>query len=207
MSDSSAAPPAPDFSRMLRSVNHITIYLRSHASVRIRSTDSTLKRAAVLVPLVLENDRLCLLLTKRTESVEHHKGQISFPGGTVDSGDADAAATALREAEEEIGLNREAVEILGLLDDLEIPTGFVVTPVVGLLRGMPDLVLNVDEVEEAFCVPVGFFLDEANEEVGEREWRGRKLPLYSYQFGAHRIWGATAAVIRRFLRGVSDSTR
>ncbi len=187
---------------MTPSLEHIVSYLRSHTPQRISSTGSSLKRAAVLVPLVLEDGHLSVLLTKRTDVVEHHKGQISFPGGAVDSADSDAIATALREAEEEIGLDRATVTILGELDDLEIPTGFVVTPVVGSINGMPDLVLNVDEVEEAFCVPVGFFLDEANEEVGEREWRGRKFAVYSYQFGAHRIWGATAAVIRSFLRSV-----
>ena len=159
--------------------------------------------AAVLVLLVLDQDRLSVLLTKRTDRLEYHKGQISFPGGTVDEGDVDAVATALREAEEEIGLSRGSVEILGRLDELEIPTGFRVTPVVGLVRGMPDLVLNLDEVEEAFIVPVGFFLDPANEQVGEREWKGRMHVVYSYQFESHRIWGATAAVIRKFLRAAA----
>lgn len=190
---------------MVPSIHHITTYLRTHTPDRIRPSDPALKRAAVLVLLVLEDGHVSVLLTKRTDAVEHHKGQISFPGGAVDAGDTNATATAMREASEEIGLDPASVTILGELDQLEIPTGFVVTPVVGSIEGMPDLVLNVDEVEEAFCVPVGFFLDETNEEVGEREWRGRKFPVYSYQFGAHRIWGATAAVIRNFLRSVGSA--
>lgn len=186
-------------------LSHIVTYFRTRQIEPIASVIAGATRAAVLVPLVLDQDRLSVLLTKRTERVEYHKGQISFPGGTVDEGDVNAVATALREAEEEIGLSSGSVEVLGRLDDLEIPTGFCITPVVGLVRGMPDLVLNLDEVEEVFIVPVGFFLDPANEEVGEREWKGRMHVVYSYQFGSHRIWGATAAVIRKFLRGAAAS--
>ncbi|MCU0452802.1 MAG: CoA pyrophosphatase [Bacteroidetes bacterium] len=160
-------------------------------------------RAAVLIPLIDDDGHLSILLTKRTDHVEHHKGQISFPGGVIDARDDGVVAAALREANEEIGLDRSVIELLGEHDDLEIPTGFVVTPVVGVLRGMPDLVLNVDEVEESFAVPVSFLLDPENEEQGTREWRGQMHPVYSYEFGGHRIWGATAAMIRGLLRGAA----
>lgn len=181
----------------------ILAFVRAQQPAAAKPVNDKATVAAVLVPLILDEGRLSVLLTKRTDSVEHHKGQISFPGGTVDETDDDATATALREAEEEIGLSPGSVEILGRLDDFEIPTGFCITPVVGLVRGMPDLVLNLDEVEEAFIVPVGFFLDAANEEVAEREWRGRMHAVYSYQFGHHRVWGATAAMIRTLLRGAA----
>jgi 8-oxo-dGTP pyrophosphatase MutT (NUDIX family) len=184
-------------------LSQILAYVRAHQPTASRPVDGKATVAAVLVPLILDEGRLSVLLTKRTDSVEHHKGQISFPGGTVDKADAGVIATALREAEEEIGLSPASVEVIGRLDEFEIPTGFSVTPVVGLVRGMPDLVLNLDEVVEAFIVPVGFFLDAANEEVGEREWKGRMHAVYSYQFGHHRIWGATAAMIRSLLRGAA----
>ncbi len=182
-------------------LSDIRSYLRSHRPRQIEARGVV--RAAVLVPLIDDEGHLSILLTRRTDRVEHHKGQISFPGGTVDDGDSDIVATAMREANEEIGLEATNVEVLGSFDDLEIPTGFVVTPVVGVVRGMPDLVLNVDEVEEAFSVPVAFFLDPDNEERGEREWRGRMHHVFSYQFGTHRIWGATAAMIRGLLRGAA----
>jgi 8-oxo-dGTP pyrophosphatase MutT (NUDIX family) len=182
-------------------LSDIRSYLRSHRPRRVSSPGAV--RAAVLVPFIDDDGHLSVLLTKRTDRVEHHKGQISFPGGAIDAGDHGVVAAALREAREEIGLMPAALDLLGEHDDLEIPTGFVVTPVVGVLRGMPDLVLNVDEVEEAFSVPVAFFLDPENEERGEREWRGRMHPVYSYQFGGHRIWGATAAMLRGLLRGAA----
>jgi 8-oxo-dGTP pyrophosphatase MutT (NUDIX family) len=182
-------------------LSDIRSYLRSHRPRRVVALEAV--RAAVLVPLIDDEGHLSVLLTKRTDVVEHHKGQISFPGGVIDKDDGGVADAALREANEEVGLQATSVELLGEFDDLEIPTGFVVTPVVGVLRGMPDLVLNVDEVEEAFTVPISFFLDPENEERGEREWRGRMHPVYSYQFGDHRIWGATAAMIRGLLRGAA----
>ena len=160
-------------------------------------------RAAVLVPLFEGSTGIEVLLTKRTELVEHHKGQISFPGGAADEADADAVATALREAEEEIGLDPKSVEVLGYLEEFETPSGFLITPVAGLLKSKPKLKLNRDEVEEAFWVPVDFFLDEANENREEREWRGKMHAVYSYQFGGHRVWGATAAMLRGFLKRAS----
>ena len=103
-----------------------------HQPVAISKHTAT--HAAVLIPLVQKDDGLYILLTKRTDSVEHHKGQISFPGGVYDDGDDSMVSTALREAEEEIGLCSSDVNILGQLDDIHIPTGFVVTPIVGYIK-------------------------------------------------------------------------
>jgi 8-oxo-dGTP pyrophosphatase MutT (NUDIX family) len=112
----------------------------------------------VLVTLVRKDDRLHLLLTKRTDSVEHHKGQISFPGGMVDDGDESETATALREVEEEIGIPRTSISILGILDDIHIPSGFVVSPVVGYVECLSELRTSPDEVAEVLLIPLGKIL-------------------------------------------------
>lgn len=184
------------------SANHIRASV--HSGGTPRPSHGVLTPAAVLVPFVQTPDGLQILLTRRTDRVEHHKGQISFPGGTTDPEDTDAVATALREAEEEIGLLSSDVEVVGFCDGLETPTGFSITPVVGILAHMPRLNVNAEEVEEIFTVPVEFFLDPKNETIGEREWKGERRNVYSYVFQEHNIWGATAWVIRTFLRRVSE---
>lgn len=125
----------------------------------------------------------------------------------MDPGDADLRETALRETEEEIGLTRDQVELIGELDEYESPSGFVITPVVGLLRGSADFTLSAAEVEEVFTVPVGFFFEPGVEESFQREWKGEMRDVFSYQFGNHRIWGVTAAIIRTFLRNVANAGR
>jgi len=160
-------------------------------------------RAAVLVPLFLENGSIHLLLTKRTDLVETHKGQVSFPGGMVDATDTDVVHTALREAEEEIGLPRSSVEPLGLLDDLATPTGFVITPVVGFIHTPPPLVANTDEVAEIFHVPLDFFVDQNAGRTERREFKGKSYDVWFYTYGHHLIWGATAMIIRSLLKRLS----
>jgi len=162
-----------------------------------------LARAAVLFPFIEENGVLEILLTQRTVLVEHHKGQVAFPGGMMDPGDANAEETALREAEEEVGLLSADVRLLGRTNDLVTPTGFIITPIIGHLTRKPPLELNKDEVDEAFYAPVSLFFDPKAERSAEREWEGIVHTVYSYELGKHRIWGVTAHIIRTFLRAVA----
>ncbi|HEY7607661.1 MAG TPA: CoA pyrophosphatase [Alphaproteobacteria bacterium] len=155
----------------------------------------TLRAAAVLVPLVDRAEGMSVLLTLRNASLPHHAGQISFPGGRIEEGDASAAATALRETEEEIGLARDSVEIVGRLDDYITGTGFLVAPIVGLIR--PPYALNPDpsEVEAVFEVPLAFFLDPANHRRESRVFNGVERRFYAMPYGDKYIWGATAAML------------
>jgi 8-oxo-dGTP pyrophosphatase MutT (NUDIX family) len=162
--------------------------------------------AAVLVPIVLR-DQPTVLLTQRTLHLSTHSGQVAFPGGRSDPEDADAAATALREAQEEVGLAPEAVEVLGSLSTYVTGTSFIVTPVVGLVR--PDCVLrpNPYEVAEVFEVPLAFLLNPANHRHHVFEWQGVRREWLSmpYEDGVHTrfIWGATAGMLRNFYRFMS----
>ena len=165
---------------------------QSEPSLPIRDN---FRAAAVLVPLVDRPEGLSVLLTVRNSSLPHHAGQISFPGGRIETGDASAAATALRETEEEIGLPRASVEIIGRLDDYITGTGFLVAPIVGLVR--PPYVLNPDpsEVEAVFEVPLAFFLDPANHRRESRVFNGVERRFYAMPYGDKYIWGATAAML------------
>ncbi|MDJ0927935.1 MAG: CoA pyrophosphatase [Gammaproteobacteria bacterium] len=155
--------------------------------------------AAVLVPVVDHVEEPSLLLTQRTAHLKDHPGQISFPGGRVESADAGPADTALRETEEEIGLGRDDVELIGYLPAQAIVTGFAVTPVVGFLA--PGYPLRVDafEVAEVFEVPISFFLDPDNLRITPRTVRGHEFMMPEYRYGARRIWGATALMISSFI--------
>jgi 8-oxo-dGTP pyrophosphatase MutT (NUDIX family) len=158
-------------------------------------SEASLRDAAVLVPLVRRGDELNLLLTRRTEHLTHHAGQISFPGGRIEAFDRDPLAAALRECEEEIGLPRPAVEALGYLDPLATITGFRVLPVVGLIDHLPMLRLDPNEVAAVFEVPLGFVLDRANQQRRARDFRGRVRHYHVIEYGEHHIWGATASMI------------
>ncbi len=151
--------------------------------------------AAVLVPLVMRESGATLLLTQRTDRLKDHAGQVSFPGGRVEAGDDTPAATALRETEEEIGLEASYIEIVGELDPYETRTGFRVTPVVGLVEPGFSLTLDEFEVAEVFEVPLSFVLDPANHERRSLVWRGAERQFYVVPYGARYIWGATAGMI------------
>ncbi|HWP83318.1 MAG TPA: CoA pyrophosphatase [Bacteroidota bacterium] len=181
-------------------IESIREFLRSYKRKEIYN--DALSPAGVLMPLVRQNDSLAFLLTKRTDRVEHHKGQISFPGGAMDSNDESIIATALRETEEEIGLPRTAVEVLGTFDDFWTPTGFRITPVAGYVSSLPQLTISAGEVETILTVPVDFFLNPTNERIVQMERDGTKHDVYFYRYGEHEVWGATAAIIRAFLRAL-----
>lgn len=153
------------------------------------------KPAAVLVPLVPREQGLTVLLTQRTPHLVHHAGQISFPGGGVDAGDGSAEDTALRETEEEIGLPRERVRVLGRLPTYYIPSGFKVTPIVGWVEPPFDLRLDEFEVAEAFEVPLAFFLDPSNHRLERGERNGRVREFFVMPYEGRNIWGATAGML------------
>ena len=172
---------------------------------RLRDLSKPLVPASVLVPLVAHPDRLSLLLTQRTAHLNDHAGQISFPGGRVDPEDADAIATALRETEEEIGLARRHVEVIGRLPDYVTGTGFRVTPVVALVHPPFELAPDEFEVAEIFEVPMSFLMDGTIHQRRSAEFPGRPgvRTFYAMPFGEYFIWGATAAMLRNlyhFLR-------
>ena len=153
------------------------------------------RAAAVLIP-VIARPELTVLLTQRTESLSTHAGQIAFPGGRVDEGDASVVDAALREAEEEIGLDRRFVEPLGFIDSYRTGTGYRIAPVVALVRPGFVLQLNPHEVVEAFEVPLSFLMDLTNHQRHSREWRGRQRDFYAMPFGERYIWGATAGMLK-----------
>jgi 8-oxo-dGTP pyrophosphatase MutT (NUDIX family) len=151
--------------------------------------------AAVLVPLINRPAGVTVMLTQRTAHLNDHAGQISFPGGRVEQGDADRIQTALREAEEETGLHRTAVQIIGSLPDYDIPTGFRVTPVVGWIE--PPVRFDPDpfEVAEVFEVPLGHFLDPSNHQRHSDVVNGRRRNYYAMPYQQRNIWGATAGML------------
>lgn len=152
--------------------------------------------ASVLVPLVKRESGLAVLLTQRTAHLANHAGQISFPGGRMEEDDHDAVETALRETEEEIGLDRGHVDVLGFLDPYVTITGFVVTPVVALVTPPFELTLDSFEVAEAFEVPLDFFLDAANHQRHFRTTpQGQKRYYWAMPYQDRYIWGATAGML------------
>lgn len=161
--------------------------------------------AAVLVPLVERPSGLTVLLTQRTEHLEHHAGQISFPGGRTEEHDTGPIETALREAEEEIGLCRRHVEVVGFLDLYQTITGFLVTPVVSFVTPPFDLSPDPFEVAEIFEVPLDFILDARHHERHSRMYRGQQRYFYVIPYENRYIWGATAAMLVAFARRLAGA--
>ena len=159
-------------------------------------SDATYRDAAVLVPVVARAPEATVLLTMRTPHLTTHAGQIAFPGGKIDSTDASPTAAALREAEEEIGLDRALVTTMGTLDPYLTGTGYRIVPVVAMVAPGHRLTLNPHEVVNAFEVPLSFLMSPDNHRRGSREFRGATRYFYEMPFGEHYIWGVTAGIIR-----------
>jgi 8-oxo-dGTP pyrophosphatase MutT (NUDIX family) len=176
---------------------------------RYRSSPDLPRAAAVLVPLVCRPAGLSVLLTERTAHLSSHAGQVAFPGGRTEPADASPVATALRETEEEVGLHRSHIEVLGAMPQYLTGSGFVVTPVVGLVVAAHTLTLDDNEVAEAFEVPLAFLMDPANHQRRLYRWSdgGERsffaMPWTGPEGDEHFIWGVTAAMIRNLYRFVS----
>lgn len=161
--------------------------------------DPSLICAAVLIPLLCKEGEWHVLVTQRTQTVEHHRGQISFPGGACAFDDKNLMATALRETFEEVGVPPEAVEVLGALDDYSTITNFLVTPFVGVIPHPFAYRLNGHEVAAAIEVPISFLRDPSHMRTGQREHEGQIYDLLFWDYGPYTIWGATAQILRSLL--------
>ncbi len=170
--------------------------------------DPAMRRAAVLLPMYEDGGEAYVLFTRRTDTVEHHKGQISLPGGSVDVGDAGLLDTALRETEEELGIAPAQVEILGALDDVyTVVSGFVITPFVGVIPHPIPLRINPHEIAEILDVPLAAFRDPGRLRVEVRERDGEQIQVYFYDHGEHAIWGATGRIMKDFVDAVFGDER
>src|ERR1700741_1209874 len=164
--------------------------------------------AAVLVPIIAHPGGLTVLFTQRTAHLKAHSGQVSFPGGRAEPGDASPGETALRESEEEIGRPRGRVEVLARLPEYFTRTGFRVTPVVGLIEPPLELKPDPGEVEGVFEVPLAFLLDARNHQRHTREFQGQSVGYYAMPYrtneGDRNIWGATAGMVVNLARALAD---
>ena len=158
----------------------------------------TVGDAGVLIPILVRRERPLVLLTKRTDSVSTHKGQVSFPGGVREPQDESLLRTALRETEEELGIPQSSIEVLGCFHEYLSVTELRVVPFVGYLEEVPNIRPNPLEVEKVLEVPVDFF-QQTEPRVEERRKFGRVFPVYYYDFGSELIWGLTAAILRDFV--------
>jgi 8-oxo-dGTP pyrophosphatase MutT (NUDIX family) len=161
--------------------------------------DPALICAAVLIPLAFEHGTWHVVVTQRTRAVEHHKGQISFPGGACEPSDGSQLATALRETYEEIGVPPHAVEVLGVLDDFPTITHFAVTPYVGTIPASFPYRLQNSEVEAVVEVPLPFLLEPSHLRVEQWDYQGIPHDVLFWDYGEYTIWGLTARILKTFL--------
>lgn len=155
-----------------------------------------LRDAGVLIGVLEGRNGAEIVLTKRSSRLKHHPGQIAFPGGKVDPGDGGPVGAALREAEEEVGLPRHGVEVLGTLPPHETVTGFTVVPVLGWIRDGFDPRPEAGEVAEVFTAPFAHLMNRSNFLIQSRRWRGQRRHYYTVPWGPYYIWGATARILR-----------
>ncbi len=177
----------------------IEIRTRLSAPLARRLPPSSARQAAVLVPLYVEAGELWTVLSKRSESLPHHQGQIAFPGGSLES-DEDVWDAALREAHEEAGIAPQRVLRLGQLDEAETPSGFRIVPCVGAIPFPFETQINHAEIDELFSVPLVAFLNPTLVESQILEFQGKQYQVPIYHFGRHRIWGLTARIIQNLLQ-------
>jgi 8-oxo-dGTP pyrophosphatase MutT (NUDIX family) len=170
---------------------------RSEGSEDIRAS-LPLIPAAVLIAAIPNGDDYDIILTKRSEKLRKHSGQVSFPGGKSDPEDKSQLDVAVREAFEEISLAPEYVEVIGAMEDYETVTGFSVTPVVAILKEGYSLKPDHNEVDVIFKVPLSYVMDETNHVIESRIWQGKERHFYSLPHDKFKIWGATAAILVRF---------
>jgi 8-oxo-dGTP pyrophosphatase MutT (NUDIX family) len=161
----------------------------------VQELSANLRAAAVLIPIIERGDSLAVLLTERSAALKHHAGQVSFPGGGMETHDEDISRTALREAHEEVGIHPDEVDIAGFLHPTLTVTGFAVTPVIGFVSSEYRLQVDPEEVESAFEAPLDFLMDSRNAIHSEREFRGTTFPVTTFHYGGHQIWGATAGML------------
>ena len=180
------ALPDPKINRVNRGDHDLNPDMRPH---------EPLIPAAVLIPLMNRRDGVKVMLTKRSEALPDHPGQISFPGGRINASDASPRAAALRESDEEVGLSPNSVEVVGELDIYITRTGFHITPVVGLVRPPFDIRPNRSEVAEVFELPLDLVVDPANYERCSRVYKGHRRTFYVLNFEKHVIWGVTAGIL------------
>ena len=163
-----------------------------------------LRPAGVLIGITTFEDQPKVILTKRSSALKHHPGQIAFPGGKQDEGDADVIAAALREAREEIGLPEGHARVLGHLPAHETVTSFKVTPVIALVDAPFTLVPEPGEVDEVFSTPLAHLLQASNYLVESRRWRGTRRHYFTVPYGPYYIWGATARILRGFAARMTE---
>ncbi len=194
-----AALNAPRGNIQQRRGDHAVDYPGSKSRARAFAEGELIARpAAVLVPLVQRDEGLHVILTRRTDHLSDHAGQISFPGGRQEDHDNTLEETALRETEEEIGLARVHIELVGRLDDYYTVTGYQVTPVVGLITPPFDLAPDAHEVAEVFEVPMEFILEPRNQKLQTVTFEGVKRRYFAIPYREYYIWGATAGMLVNF---------
>lgn len=176
----------------------------NHAQMTELLGDAPRSPAAVLIG-IRDDSEPRLVFTVRTDHLSSHAGQVSFPGGRTDPADADALTTALRESEEEIGLDRSLVTPLGYLDCFETISGFCITPVVARIAQEASFHPAPDEVAEVFEVPLAFFMEPRNLKRYAMEYRGHRREMVEFEHDSHRIWGATAAILQNLLQRMERS--
>lgn len=155
-----------------------------------------LRDAAVLIPVIDHGDHATVLLTKRAERLKNHSGQVAFPGGRIDATDPSPEDAALRETEEEIGLDRGFIDVIGRMPDYVSGSGYRIAPVLSIVRPGFLLTINADEVDDAFEVPLSFLMDPSNHSRDSRVWDNKERFFYRMPYGERNIWGVTAGIIR-----------